>query len=191
MLIDKIVGGSIPREFIARSKRESARLGKRILAGFTMVERRRGSDRRSSPDVDSSEMAFKIAGPWRSRKACHRALAWFSQPIMKVKSWSGQEYMPNVFGELTARRSATSTENRAGSKRHSREVRSSRCRYAPECRSARRAAHVHHAFFTLCRSAGFDSRGVIEKANRQGASTSGFAGGSCKKFCSKAIEDID
>ncbi len=117
LFIDKIVGGSIPREFIAPIEagiREALDNG--ILAGFTMVDVAAVLIDGSSHDVDSSEMAFKIAGSMAFKEACHRASPVLLEPIMKVEVVVPEEYMPQVFGDLNARRSAIQgTENRAGS----------------------------------------------------------------------------
>src|SRR5580700_5676074 len=117
LFIDKIVGGSIPREFIAPIEagiREALDNG--ILAGFTMVDVAVVLVDGSYHDVDSSEMAFKIAGSMAFKEACARAKPVLLEPIMKVEVVVPEEYMPPVFGDLNARRSAIQgTENRAGS----------------------------------------------------------------------------
>src|SRR6266704_1043134 len=88
----------------------------RFLAGFTMVDVAAVLIDGSSHDVDSSEMAFKIAGSMAFKEACHRASPVLLEPIMKVEVVVPEEYMPQVFGDLNARRSAIQgTENRAGS----------------------------------------------------------------------------
>jgi elongation factor G len=117
LFIDKVVGGSIPREFIAPIEagiREALDNG--ILAGFTMVDVAVVLVDGSYHDVDSSEMAFKIAGSMAFKEACARAKPVLLEPIMKVEVVVPEEYMPPVFGDLNARRSAIQgTENRAGS----------------------------------------------------------------------------
>jgi elongation factor G len=117
LFIDKIVGGSIPREFIAPIEagiREALDNG--ILAGFPMVDVAVVLVDGSYHDVDSSEMAFKIAGSMAFKEACHKAKPVLLEPIMKVEVVVPEEYMPAVFGDLNARRSAIQgTENRAGS----------------------------------------------------------------------------
>src|SRR6266702_827207 len=117
LFIDKIIGGSIPREFIAPIEagiREALDNG--VLAGFTMVDVAAVLIDGSSHDVDSSEMAFKIAGSMAFKEACHKASPVLLEPIMKVEVVVPEEYMPQVFGDLNARRSAIQgTENRAGS----------------------------------------------------------------------------
>jgi elongation factor G len=117
LFIDKIVGGAIPREFIAPIEagiREALDNG--ILAGFTMVDVAVVLVDGSYHDVDSSEMAFKIAGSMAFKEACAKAKPVLLEPIMKVEVVVPEEYMPAVFGDLNARRSAIQgTENRAGS----------------------------------------------------------------------------
>ncbi len=117
LFIDKIIGGSIPREFIPPIEagiREALDNG--ILAGFTMVDVAVILVDGSYHDVDSNEMAFKIAGSMAFKEACARAKAVLLEPIMKVEVVVPEEYMPPVFGDLNARRSAIQgTESRAGS----------------------------------------------------------------------------
>jgi elongation factor G len=117
LFIDKIVGGAIPREFISPIEagiREALDNG--ILAGFTMVDVAAVLIDGSYHDVDSSEMAFKIAGSMAFKEACHKASAVLLEPIMKVEVVVPEEYMAAVYGDLNARRSAIQgSENRAGS----------------------------------------------------------------------------
>jgi len=117
LFIDKVVGGSIPREFIAPIEagiREALDTG--ILAGFPTVDVAVVLIDGSYHDVDSNEMAFKIAGSMAYKEACARAKAVLLEPIMKVEVVVPEEYMAAVFGDLNARRSAIQgTENRAGS----------------------------------------------------------------------------
>jgi elongation factor G len=117
LFIDKIIGGSIPREFIAPIEagiREALDNG--ILAGFTMVDVAVVLIDGSYHDVDSSEMAFKIAGSMAFKEACHKASPVLLEPIMKVEVVVPEEYMAAVYGDLNARRSAIQgSENRSGS----------------------------------------------------------------------------
>src|SRR5258708_16301716 len=106
LFIDKIVGGSIPREFIAPIEagiREALDNG--ILAGFPMVDVAVVLVDGSYHDVDSSEMAFKIAGSMAFKDACGKAKPVLLEPIMKAEVVDPQEYIPAVFGDLNARRS--------------------------------------------------------------------------------------
>jgi elongation factor G len=117
LFIDKVVGGAIPREFIAPVEagiREALDNG--ILAGFTMVDVAAVLVDGSYHDVDSNEMAFKIAGSMAFKEACAKAKPVLLEPIMKVEVVVPEEYMAAVFGDLNSRRSAIQgTESRAGS----------------------------------------------------------------------------
>jgi elongation factor G len=116
LFIDKVVGGSIPREFIAPVEagiREALDNG--ILAGFTMVDIAVVLIDGSYHDVDSNEMAFKIAGSMAFKEACHRAKPVLLEPIMKVEVVVPEESMAAVYGDLNGRRSAIQgSENRSG-----------------------------------------------------------------------------
>ncbi|MGB9433286.1 MAG: elongation factor G [Candidatus Acidiferrum sp.] len=117
LFIDKIIGGSIPREFIPPIEagiREALDNG--VVAGFTMVDVAAVLVDGSYHDVDSNEMAFKIAGSMAFKEACAKAKPVLLEPIMKVEVVVPEEYMAQVFGDLNSRRSAIQgTENRAGS----------------------------------------------------------------------------
>src|ERR1700704_2993166 len=114
---DKIVGGVIPREYIGpieQGIKEALENG--VLAGYPMVDVKVELVYGSYHDVDSSEMAFKIAGSMAFKEAAKKAQPVLLEPIMKVEVVVPEEYMPAVFGDLNARRSAIQgTENRAGS----------------------------------------------------------------------------
>src|SRR5260370_10068863 len=104
LFIDKVVGGSIPREFIAPIEagiREALDNG--ILAGFPMVDVAVVLVDGSYHDVDSSEMAFKIAGSMAFKDAFGKAKPVLLEPIIKVEMCVPEEYMPAVFGDLNAR----------------------------------------------------------------------------------------
>ena len=105
LFIDKIVGGSIPKEFIApidAGIREAMENG--VLAGYEMVDIAVVLIDGSYHDVDSSEMAFKIAGSMAFKDACRRAKPVLLEPIMKVEVVVPEEYQAQVFGNLNARR---------------------------------------------------------------------------------------
>ena len=105
LFIDKTVGGSIPKEFIApidAGIREAMENG--ILAGFEMVDIAVLLIDGSYHDVDSSEMAFKIAGSMAFKEACGKASPVLLEPIMKVEVVTPEEYMAQVFGDLNSRR---------------------------------------------------------------------------------------
>jgi elongation factor G len=116
LFIDKVVGGSIPREFIAPIEagiREALDNG--ILAGFPTVDIAVVLIDGSYHDVDSNEMAFKIAGSMAYKEACAKAKPVLLEPIMKVEVVVPEESMAAVYGDLNGRRSAIQgSENRSG-----------------------------------------------------------------------------
>jgi len=117
LFVDKIFGGAIPKEFIPPIEvgiREAMDSGP--LAGFMMVDVAAVLVDGSYHDVDSSEMAFKIAGSMGFKEACARAKPVLLEPIMKVEVVVPEEYMAAVFGDLNSRRAQIQgSEVRAGS----------------------------------------------------------------------------
>ena len=102
---DKIVGGKIPREYIAPvGKGIEEALENGILAGFPMVDVKATLYDGSYHDVDSNEMAFHIAGSMAVKDAVTRAGAVLLEPIMKVEVSMPEEFMGDVMGDLSARR---------------------------------------------------------------------------------------
>ena len=103
--IDKIKGGSVPREFIPSVDAgiEEA-LDQGILAGYPLVDVRAILIDGSSHDVDSSEMAFKIAGSMVLQEAARKAGIKLLEPVMDVEVTTPEEYMGDVIGDLNARR---------------------------------------------------------------------------------------
>jgi elongation factor G len=102
---DKIVGGTIPREFIAPSEngmREALENG--VIAGYPMVDVKAELIYGSYHDVDSSEMAFKIAGSMAIKEAVKRANPVILEPIMNVEVVCPNDYMGDILGDLSARR---------------------------------------------------------------------------------------
>jgi elongation factor G len=105
LFVDKIVGGSIPKEFIPpidAGIREAMETG--VLAGYEMVDIAVVLIDGSYHEVDSSEMAFKIAGSMAFKEACGRAKPVLLEPIMRVEVVVPEEYQAQVFGNLNARR---------------------------------------------------------------------------------------
>jgi elongation factor G len=103
--IDKIVGGSIPREYIApidAGIRESMLTGGQ--AGFPVVDLKATLIDGSYHDVDSSEMAFKIAGSLALKDAIKRGRSTILEPIMAVEVVTPDDFMGDVIGDLNARR---------------------------------------------------------------------------------------
>jgi elongation factor G len=102
---DKVVGGTIPREFIAPSEngmREALENG--VIAGYPMVDVKAELIYGSYHDVDSSEMAFKIAGSMAIKEAVKRANPVILEPIMNVEVVCPNDYMGDILGDLAARR---------------------------------------------------------------------------------------
>src|SRR5271170_2577173 len=105
LFIDKLVGGSIPKEFIAPIEtgvKEAMENG--VLAGYEMVDLAVVLLDGSYHDVDSSEMAFKIAGSMAFKEACRRATPKLLEPIMKVEVVVPEDYMGPVIADLNSRR---------------------------------------------------------------------------------------
>jgi elongation factor G len=103
--VDKISGGVIPREYIpavAAGVKEATETG--VLAGFPVVDVRVTLTFGSYHDVDSSEMAFKIAGSMVFKKAARLARPVLLEPIMAVEVVTPEDYMGDVIGDLSARR---------------------------------------------------------------------------------------
>ncbi|ADO77815.1 elongation factor G [Halanaerobium praevalens] len=102
---DKITGGSIPREYIPSVEDgivEAMENG--IIAGYPVVDVKVTLNDGSYHDVDSSEMAFKIAGSMGFREGAKRAKPSILEPIMAVEVVTPEEYMGDVMGDLNGRR---------------------------------------------------------------------------------------
>src|ERR1700730_7088737 len=105
LFIDKVIGGAIPKEFIPPIEdgvREAMETG--VLAGYEMVDCAVVLEDGSYHDVDSSEMAFKIAGSMAFKDACKRANPKLLEPIMRVEVVVPEEYMGPVIADLNSRR---------------------------------------------------------------------------------------
>jgi elongation factor G len=102
---DKIVGGVVPREYIApveQGVKEALENG--VLAGYPMVDVRVELVYGSYHEVDSSEMAFKIAGSMALKEAARKANPVLLEPMMSVEVVVPEQYMGDVLGDLSARR---------------------------------------------------------------------------------------
>ncbi len=115
--VDKIVGGVIPKEYIPAINngiQEAKQNG--VLAGYETVDFRATVFDGSYHDVDSSEMAFKIAGSMAFREAAKKADPVLLEPIMKVQVEMPDDYLGTVMGGLTSRRGVLQgTETNTGS----------------------------------------------------------------------------
>jgi elongation factor G len=102
---DKIVGGVIPREYIGpveQGIKEALENG--VLAGYPVVDVKVQLTFGSYHEVDSSEMAFKIAGSMAFKEAAKQASPCLLEPVMKVEVVSPEAYMGDVLGDLSSRR---------------------------------------------------------------------------------------
>jgi elongation factor G len=103
--VNKVVGGSIPKEYIPAVEDgivEAMQTG--VLAGFPVIDLRVTLFDGSFHEVDSSEMAFKIAGSMAFKDGFHRAKPILLEPIMKVEVETPEQYMGDVIGDLNSRR---------------------------------------------------------------------------------------
>ena len=101
----KIVGGVVPKEYIKpveEGVREAAESG--ILAGYPVIDFKATLVDGSYHEVDSSEMAFKIAGSMAFKEGCKQAKSVILEPIMKVEITVPEEYMGDVIGDVNSRR---------------------------------------------------------------------------------------
>ena len=116
--INAVTGGSIPKEFIApvdAGIKGAMQAG--VLAGYQVVDVKVTLYDGSYHEVDSSEMAFKIAGSMAFKEACRKANPVLLEPIMKVTVIVPDEYMGDVIGDLNSRRGEIQGfEDRAGAK---------------------------------------------------------------------------
>jgi len=103
--VNKIVGGTVPKEYIPAVDagiREAMENG--ILAGYQMVDVKVRLVDGSYHDVDSSEIAFKVAGSMALREAAKRAQPVLLEPVMKIEVVVNEEYMGDVIGDINSRR---------------------------------------------------------------------------------------
>ncbi len=114
--VDKTVGGSIPKEYIQpvfNGIKEAAKNG--ILAGYEVVDYKVTLLDGSYHEVDSSEMAFKIAGSMAFKDGCAKADPVLLEPIMRVQVEVPDDYLGTVMGNITSRRGIlTGNETRPG-----------------------------------------------------------------------------
>ncbi|MEY3092236.1 MAG: elongation factor [Actinomycetota bacterium] len=102
---NEIVGGSIPKEYIpAVEKGIEEALKNGVVAGYPMVDIMVRLVDGSYHEVDSSEMAFKIAGSMAFKEACQKAKPRLLEPIMDVEVVVPEEYMGDIIGDLSSRR---------------------------------------------------------------------------------------
>ena len=103
--INEIVGGAIPREYIpAVDKGIQEQMGNGVIAGYPVEDVKVTLYDGSFHDVDSSEMAFKIAGSMGFKEGAQKANPALLEPVMKVEVVTPEEYMGDVVGDLNRRR---------------------------------------------------------------------------------------
>jgi elongation factor G len=103
--VDAIVGGVVPREYIPvtdKGLQDALKTG--VLAGFPMIDVKATLYDGSYHEVDSSEMAFKVAASLALKDAKNKCKAVLLEPIMKVQVVVPDEYLGNVMGDITSRR---------------------------------------------------------------------------------------
>lgn len=114
--VDKVTGGDVPREYIGAvdaGMQEALEGG--VIAGYPLVDVRAILTGGSSHDVDSSEMAFKIAGSMAIKDAAKKAKPVLLEPIMAVEVVTPEDYMGDVIGDLSSRRGKVEGMEQRGS----------------------------------------------------------------------------
>ena len=113
--VDAIVGGVIPKTYIPAVEKgiiESSQKG--VLAGYLCVDFKATLDYGSFHAVDSSEMAFKVAGSLAFKKACQEAQPVLLEPVMSVTITTPEDYMGDIMGDLNSRRGKVLGMDNAG-----------------------------------------------------------------------------
>ncbi len=116
--VNKTVGGSVPKEYVAPTQKgieEAMETG--VLAGYPCVDIKITLIDGSYHDVDSSEMAFKIAGSMGFKEGCQKANPVLLEPFMSVEVVCAEEYMGDIIGDLSSRRGRVQGMNMRGSGR--------------------------------------------------------------------------
>jgi elongation factor G len=150
--VNKTVGGSVPKEYVAPTQKgieEAMENG--VLAGYPVVDMKVTLIDGSYHDVDSSEMAFKIAGSMGFKEGAARANPVLLEPIMAVEVVCAEEYMGDIIGDLSSRRGRVQGMNMRGG-RSSRRRCCSEMFGATDIRSKTWAGQLHHAVCALRRS---------------------------------------
>ena len=166
--VDKINGGVIPREYIPAVDagiQEAMEGG--VVAGYPLVDMRVILTFGSYHDVDSSEMAFKIAGSMAFKKAARAAKPVLLEPIMAVEVVTPEDYMGDVIGDLSSRRGRVEGMEQRGTVARGACASAPRRRCSATLRTSVRAPRV--ARRTRCsstRTSRFRSRSPKRSSNR-------------------------
>ncbi len=170
---NKIIGGSIPKEFIPaieKGVRESMEEG--VLAGYPVVDVKVKLVDGSYHEVDSSELAFKIAGSMGFKNGARRAHPILLEPVMSVEVVVPKDYLGDVIGSLSSRRGRiVSVESRPGSEAINAEVPLAEMfGYATELRSKTQGRAAYTMQFLNYNAVSEDmAKNIIEKrSNRKG-----------------------
>jgi elongation factor G len=116
--VDEIKGGRVPREYIpAVDEGIEGALDNGVLAGYPLVDVRAKLIDGSYHEVDSSEMAFKIAGSMALQEAARKAGVKLLEPVMSVEVVTPEDYMGDVIGDLNSRRGQIESMNQRGNAR--------------------------------------------------------------------------
>lgn len=116
--VSKVVGGNVPKEFIPGvEKGINSALDSGIIAGFPVTDLRATLYDGNSHDVDSSVMAFEMAGRAAFREAMRQGAAQLLEPIMKVEVVTPDDYMGDIIGDLNSRRGQVSSMDQRGNAR--------------------------------------------------------------------------
>jgi elongation factor G len=116
--VDEIKGGKVPREYIpAVDTGIEQALDNGVLAGYPLVDVRAVLVDGSYHDVDSSEMAFRIAGSMALQEAARKAGVKLLEPMMEVEVTTPEEYMGDVIGDINSRRGQVESMNQRGNAR--------------------------------------------------------------------------
>ncbi len=113
--VDSVVGGVVPREYIPvvdKGLQEALETG--VIAGYPMIDIKATLFDGSYHDVDSSEIAFKVAASLALRNAKEKCSAILLEPIMAVDAITPDDYMGNVIGDLTSRRGRIESQAQRG-----------------------------------------------------------------------------
>jgi elongation factor G len=112
---NKVVGGSVPKEFVAGvEKGLQSLLGSGVLAGFPVVDLKVSLVDGASHEVDSSALAFEIASRMALREALQKGHSVLLEPIMKVEVVTPRDYMGDVIGDLNSRRGRITGQDQRG-----------------------------------------------------------------------------
>ena len=167
--VNGIVGGAVPREYIGPvDKGIQEQMENGVLAGFPVVDVRVTLFDGSYHDVDSSEMAFKIAGSMGFREGALKAKPVLLEPIMKVEVVTPEEYMGDVMGDINRRRGLVQgmDDSPAGKIVRAEVPLAEMFGYATDLRSATQGRATYTMEFTKYNEAPSSiAEGVIKKAS--------------------------